>query len=108
MTISKPALFEHQASQDAATAVRGGAGLEERQLADGVLAPAASAPAPTPVVERPTPESGRSARGEEILDGAAKMFAEHGYNGASLRNIAEHPKVRPVGIGRLKNAEQCA
>ena len=35
-------------------------------------------------------------------------FGRLAFNGASLRNIAEHPKVRPVGIGRLKNAEQCA
>lgn len=98
MAISKSALSEHQASQGAAIAVPGGVGAEKEQLADGVLAPAASAPAPTPVVERPTPESGRSARSEAILDGAAQMFAEHGYHGASLRNIADHVGLSHPGM----------
>ena len=98
MAISKSALSEHQASQGAAIAVPGGVGAEKEQLADGVLAPAASAPAPTPVVERPTPESGRSARSEAILDGAAQMFAEHGYHGASLRNIADQVGLSHPGM----------
>jgi len=34
-----------------------------------------------------------SSRREEILDGAATMFAEHGYHGASLRDIS-----RRIGI----------
>ena len=35
----------------------------------------------------PGPRAGRS---EEILDGAAEMFAEHGYHGSSLRDISQH------------------
>lgn len=34
-----------------------------------------------------TPTRGRR---EEILDGASEMFAEHGYNGSSLREISAH------------------
>lgn len=41
----------------------------------------------------PGPGSGASSRREEILDGAAKLFAERGYHGSSLRDIS-----REVGI----------
>lgn len=45
------------------------------------------------VVEPTLRTSAGSSRREEILDGAATLFAEHGYHGASLRDIS-----RRVGI----------
>ena len=41
----------------------------------------------------PDGDNGRTTprgRREEILDGASEMFAEHGYNGSSLREISAH------------------
>lgn len=37
-------------------------------------------------------------RREEILDGAAEMFAEHGYNGSSLRDISRHIGISHSGM----------
>lgn len=42
-----------------------------------------------------TPPRGRR---EEILDGAAAMFAEHGYHGASLRDISAHIGISHSGM----------
>ncbi|ATG51649.1 TetR family transcriptional regulator [Brachybacterium vulturis] len=65
-------------------------------------APSASGPARSPgpphVRTGAPPSTGSSApdtgaprnRREEILDGAAEMFAEHGYHGSSLRDISSH------------------
>ncbi len=41
----------------------------------------------------PSSPARSSTRREQVLDGAAEMFAEHGYHGASLRDIA-----RRVGL----------
>ena len=41
------------------------------------------------------PEGGRS---EEILDGAAEMFAEHGSHGASLRDISARIGISHSGM----------
>ncbi|WP_422114971.1 TetR/AcrR family transcriptional regulator [Brachybacterium sp. UNK5269] len=66
-----------------------------RTLAPEAAVPAASSPvrleeaAPTRFAP---PRRGRTRR-EQVLDGAAEMFAEHGYHGASLRDIA-----RRVGL----------
>ncbi|WP_422115977.1 TetR/AcrR family transcriptional regulator [Brachybacterium sp. UNK5269] len=40
----------------------------------------------------------RSTRREQILDGASEMFAEHGYDGASLRHIAAHVGISHPGM----------
>lgn len=40
----------------------------------------------------------RTARREEILDGASALFAEHGYDGASLRDIAAHVGLSHPGM----------
>lgn len=37
-------------------------------------------------------------RREEILDGAAEMFAEHGYHGSSLRDISGHIGISHSGM----------
>lgn len=42
-----------------------------------------------------TPPQGRR---EEILDGAAEMFAEHGYHGSSLRDISSHIGISHSGM----------
>ena len=42
--------------------------------------------------------SARSGRREEILDGAAEMFAEHGYHGSSLRDISSHIGISHSGM----------
>lgn len=44
--------------------------------------------------EARTPENRR----EAILDGAAEMFAEHGYHGSSLREIAKHIGISHSGM----------
>ncbi|WP_341856669.1 helix-turn-helix domain-containing protein [Brachybacterium sp. GPGPB12] len=47
-----------------------------------------------------TPEIRTGARGrrEEIIDGAAEMFADHGYHGSSLREISKHIGISHSGI----------
>lgn len=40
----------------------------------------------------------RTGRREEILDGAAEMFAEHGYHGSSLRDISSHIGISHSGM----------
>lgn len=39
-----------------------------------------------------------TARWQEIVDGASEMFAEHGYDGASIRSIAKHVGVSHPGL----------
>ncbi len=97
MTTSQSGLAGHEASLPAATAVRTAAAAEE-QPAVAVLAPDHAAPAAVPDPAVPSPETGRSSRSEEILDGASEMFAEHGYHGASLRNIADHVGISHPGM----------
>lgn len=45
----------------------------------------------------PTTTRGAERR-EEVLDGASEMFAEHGYDGASLRDIAAHVGISHPGM----------
>ena len=42
--------------------------------------------------------AGPGGRREEILDGAAEMFAEHGYHGSSLRDISSHIGISHSGM----------
>ncbi|MGO1684860.1 MAG: TetR/AcrR family transcriptional regulator [Brachybacterium sp.] len=56
---------------------------------------AKAGPAVDPVPAR-TPA--RAGRREEILDGAADMFAEHGYHGSSLRDISNHIGISHSGM----------
>ncbi len=54
---------------------------------------------PTPRRERPTGRrAGDSGTREAILDAALKLFAEHGFDGASLRTIAAEAGVDPALI----------
>ncbi|WP_422114968.1 TetR/AcrR family transcriptional regulator [Brachybacterium sp. UNK5269] len=98
MTTSQAGLSGHDAPLPAATARRTAA--EQEQPAVAVLAPDDPVPAAmsTPSVEESSTDTGRSSRSEEILDGAAEMFAEHGYHGASLRNIADHVGISHPGM----------
>lgn len=50
------------------------------------------------MTNRPTPPSVPRGRGEEILDGAAEMFADHGYYGSSLRTISKHIGISHSGM----------
>jgi AcrR family transcriptional regulator len=61
-------------------------------------APTAGTPAGAPARPARRRSSDRGARREEILDGAAEMFAEHGYDGASLRHIAAHVGISHPGM----------
>lgn len=45
-----------------------------------------------------TEPTARTGRSEEILDGAAEMFAEHGYYGSSLRDISQHIGISHSGM----------
>ena len=45
-----------------------------------------------------TEPAARAGRSEEILDGAAEMFAEHGYHGSSLRDISQHIGISHSGM----------
>lgn len=47
------------------------------------------------VEERPLP---RGSRREEIISNAAEMFAEHGYNGSSVRAIADRVGISHPGM----------
>lgn len=40
----------------------------------------------------------RSSRSNEILDGAAEIFAEYGYHGSSLRHISRHVGISHPGM----------
>lgn len=51
-----------------------------------------------PMESVPTADPVRSGRREEILDGAAEMFAEHGYHGSSLRDISQHIGISHSGM----------
>lgn len=41
---------------------------------------------------------GRPSRREQIIDGAAEVFAEYGYHGSSLRHIATHVGITHPGM----------
>lgn len=69
------------APRHAGADVRGGA---------AVKAPPAPAPAGRAVRPR--------TRRDEILEGSAQMFAEHGYYGASLRDISKHIGISHPGL----------
>lgn len=74
---------------------------------DAHIAPAAEITAPDVLGGRPAraaaegvtilPRAPRGRR-EEILDGAAEMFAEHGYHGSSLRDISSHIGISHSGM----------
>lgn len=68
-------------------------------LVRGDESPAPALPVPAP---EETPDRARGARArtrrEEILEGAAEMFAEHGYRGASLRDISRHIGISHPGL----------
>ncbi len=57
-----------------------------------------NAPAGAPARPARRRSSDRGTRREEILDGASEMFAEHGYDGASLRQIAAHIGISHPGM----------
>lgn len=59
---------------------------------------APSMPPPTPPGSSHEPAPVRTGRREEILDGAAEMFAEHGYHGSSLRDISSHIGISHSGM----------
>ncbi len=42
--------------------------------------------------------TGRGSRRERVIDGAAQVFAEYGYHGASLRHIAAHVEITHPGL----------
>lgn len=44
------------------------------------------------------PPGNSGSRRETILDGAAEMFAEHGYHGSSLRDISRHIGISHSGM----------
>lgn len=69
----------------------GGARAPRAGAPGGSLAPAAAG------AGVPAPHAPRSRR-EEILDGAAEMFAEHGYHGSSLRDISSHIGISHSGM----------
>ncbi|NMA75814.1 MAG: TetR/AcrR family transcriptional regulator [Actinomycetales bacterium] len=54
--------------------------------------------APAPTAEASERTSRPRTRREEILAGAAEMFAEHGYHGASLRDISRHIGISHPGL----------
>lgn len=64
---------------------------------DPRLLPSASASS-TILTERARRGITPRSRREEILTGAAEMFAEHGYHGASLRDIAGHIGISHPGL----------
>lgn len=64
------------------------------EAGSAALVPPASAPSPS----APGPEAPARGRREEILDGAAEMFAEHGYHGASLRDISSRVGISHSGM----------
>ncbi len=57
-----------------------------------------AAASPTILTERARRGIAPRSRREEILAGAAEMFAEHGYHGASLRDIAGHIGISHPGL----------
>ncbi|WP_434177173.1 TetR/AcrR family transcriptional regulator [Brachybacterium conglomeratum] len=59
---------------------------------------ASAAASPTILTERARRGIAPRSRREEILAGAAEMFAEHGYHGASLRDIAGHIGISHPGL----------
>ncbi|ATG51645.1 TetR family transcriptional regulator [Brachybacterium vulturis] len=66
----------------------------EQQSAGTTAVEAPPAPAPVTPSSRPRTRSRR----EEILEGSAQMFAEHGYYGASLRDISRHVGISHPGL----------
>ncbi|MFC7375777.1 TetR/AcrR family transcriptional regulator [Brachybacterium sp. GCM10030267] len=68
---------------------------------EGVALPADTAAAPTATVQAPAApptREKRSSRREKTLEGAAEMFAEYGYYGASLRDIAARVGISHPGM----------
>jgi AcrR family transcriptional regulator len=65
-------------------------GPEDTPGAVAVQAP----PRPSPVAPAVLPRTRR----DEILEGAAQMFGEHGYYGASLRDISRHIGISHPGL----------
>ena len=59
---------------------------------------ASAAASPTILTERARRGIAPRSRREEILAGAAEMFAEHGYHGASLRDISRHIGISHPGL----------
>ncbi|MFC7375082.1 TetR/AcrR family transcriptional regulator [Brachybacterium sp. GCM10030267] len=79
-------------------------GSPKRETPLSKLPPAdASEPATPPrspgATDRSRPAGAHhTSRGEEVLDGAAEMFAEHGYHASSLRDIASHVGLSHPGM----------
>lgn len=73
----------------------GGAPLTLERGAQGALAGTAVEAPPAPVV---APPARPRTRRDEILEGSARMFAEHGYYGASLREISRHIGISHPGL----------
>src|SRR5699024_9315488 len=59
---------------------------------------AGRSPAPSRAPADVEPPAAPHGRREEILDGAAEMFAEHGYHGSSLRDISQHIGISHSGM----------
>ncbi|HLQ80095.1 MAG TPA: TetR/AcrR family transcriptional regulator [Brachybacterium sp.] len=59
---------------------------------------AGRSPAPSRAPADVEPPAAPHGRREEILDGAAEMFAEHGYHGSSLRDISRHIGISHSGM----------
>lgn len=73
------------------------AGLEPQSV-DDLFIRAAAATAAQGGVDDGHSEEGQGTRREEILRGAAQMFAEHGYHASSLRNIAQYVGISHPGM----------
>lgn len=92
---------------DAGAGGRPGHGSTGTDDAPGMISSVVTDPAATDAEQlrtRPTTAAGATAhraprgRREEILDGAAEMFAEHGYHGSSLRDISSHIGISHSGM----------
>ena len=96
-------MSERMASRDAQGSARP---TEKTPNRTASAPPHGTAAAPAPSAQTPTsaglagfgPRLAPRDRREEIVDGAAEMFAEHGYHGASLRDISSHIGISHSGM----------
>jgi AcrR family transcriptional regulator len=61
---------------------------------------------PTRVVNRPQSEARRARRREQILDAAARLFAQHGYTGTDTQLLVDHLRVGKGTIYRYFASKQ--